>query len=143
MRRSSASRKSVKNRSRERAFASSKRRLSTRKTATSPRSPTPASARSNAESPTTRPGIDLPSRVPPNRHRRRHPRAPQVGQTPNPPAIETKLTTHPFELGKPLRYSLRGARRLRVGDYRVIYRIEPPDAVLVVKIGHRREVYEE
>ena len=57
-------------------------------------------------------------------------------------AIETKLTTHPFELGKPLHYSLRGARRLRVGDYRVIYRIEPPDVVLVVKIGHRREVYE-
>ena len=44
---------------------------------------------------------------------------------------------------KPLRYSLQGARRLRVGDYRVIYRIEPPDVVLVVKIGHRREVYEE
>ena len=41
---------------------------------------------------------------------------------------------HPFELGKPLGYSLRGARRLRVGDYRVIYRIEPPDVVLVVKI---------
>ena len=58
-------------------------------------------------------------------------------------AIENKLTTHPFELGKPLRYSLRGARRLRVGDYRVIYRIEPPGVVLVVKIGHRREVYEE
>ena len=57
-------------------------------------------------------------------------------------AIETKLSTHPFELGKPLRYSLRGARRLRVGDYRVIYRIEPPNLVLVVKIGHRREVYE-
>jgi mRNA interferase RelE/StbE len=57
-------------------------------------------------------------------------------------AIETKLTAHPFELGKPLRYSLRGARRLRVGDYPVIYRIEPPDVVLVVKIGHRREVYE-
>ena len=58
-------------------------------------------------------------------------------------AIETKLATHPFELGKPLRYSLRGARRFRVGDYHVIYRIEPPDVVLVVKIGHRREVYEE
>jgi len=57
-------------------------------------------------------------------------------------AIETKLTTYPFELGKPLRYSLRGARRLRVGDYRVIYRIEPRDVALVVKIGHRREVYE-
>jgi len=58
-------------------------------------------------------------------------------------AIEAKLTTHPFELGRPLRYSLGGARRLRVGDYRVIYRIEPPDVVLVVKIGHRREVHEE
>ncbi len=50
-------------------------------------------------------------------------------------AIEATLTTHPFELGKPLRYSLRGARRLRVGDYRVIYRIERSDVVLVVKIG--------
>ncbi|HEY3357336.1 MAG TPA: type II toxin-antitoxin system RelE/ParE family toxin [Polyangia bacterium] len=57
-------------------------------------------------------------------------------------AIEDKLTSHPIEFGKPLRYSLRGARRLRVGDWRVIYTIEPPDAVLVVKIGHRREVYE-
>ena len=58
-------------------------------------------------------------------------------------AIEQKLTAHPFELGKPLRYSLLGARRHRVGDYPVIYRIEPPDVVLVVKIGHRRKVYEE
>ena len=58
-------------------------------------------------------------------------------------AIAAKLTAHPFEFGKPLRYSLRGARRLRVGDYRIIYRIEPSNVVLVVKIGHRREVYEE
>ncbi len=49
---------------------------------------------------------------------------------------------HPFELGKPLRYSLRGARHLRVGDYRVVYRIEPPDVLLVVKFDHRRAVYE-
>ena len=52
-------------------------------------------------------------------------------------AIETKLTAHPFELGKPLRYSIRGARRLGVGDYRVIYGIQPPDVVLVIKINHR------
>lgn len=58
-------------------------------------------------------------------------------------AIARKLGSHPVEFGKPLRYSFRGARRLRVGDYRVIYAIEPPDAVLVVKIGHRREVYED
>ncbi len=56
-------------------------------------------------------------------------------------AIEAKLGSHPVEFGKPLRYSLKGARRLRVGDWRVIYTIEPPDVVLVVKIGHRREVY--
>jgi mRNA interferase RelE/StbE len=42
-----------------------------------------------------------------------------------------------------LRYSFKGARRLRVGDYRVIYRIEPEDLVVIVKIGHRRDVYRE
>jgi addiction module RelE/StbE family toxin len=57
-------------------------------------------------------------------------------------AIETRLTSHPVEFGKPLRYSLKGARRLRVGDYRVIYTIEPDATILIVKIGHRREVYE-
>jgi mRNA interferase RelE/StbE len=57
-------------------------------------------------------------------------------------AIERKLTSHPIEFGKPLRYSLKGARRLRVDDWRVIYTIEPPDVVLVVKIGHRKDVYE-
>lgn len=56
-------------------------------------------------------------------------------------AIETRLMTQPLRFGKPLRYSLVGARRLRVGDYRVIYRIEPPDTVLLLKIGHRRDVY--
>ena len=56
-------------------------------------------------------------------------------------AIDRKLRSHPVEFGKPLRYSFKGARRLRVGDYRVIYTIEPPDVVVIVKIGHRREVY--
>jgi len=56
-------------------------------------------------------------------------------------AIEKKLAVHPMEHGKPLRYGLEGARRLRVGDWRVIYKVESPDLVLVVKIGHRREVH--
>jgi mRNA-degrading endonuclease RelE of RelBE toxin-antitoxin system len=56
--------------------------------------------------------------------------------------IERKPTSNPIELGKPLRYSFRSARRLRVGGHRVLYRIEPPGLVLVVKIGRRREVYE-
>jgi mRNA-degrading endonuclease RelE of RelBE toxin-antitoxin system len=29
-----------------------------------------------------------------------------------------------------------------VGDWRIVYTIEPPDLVLIVKIGHRKEVYE-
>ena len=56
-------------------------------------------------------------------------------------AIEQKLTTRPVELGKPLRYSLKGCRRIRVGDCRVVYVIDG-DVVTVVKIGHRKEVYE-
>ena len=55
--------------------------------------------------------------------------------------IELKLTTHPIEFGKPLQYSLKGARRLRVGDYRVVFRIEGR-VVVVLKIGHRKDVYE-
>jgi mRNA interferase RelE/StbE len=56
-------------------------------------------------------------------------------------AIESRLTADPIEYGKPLRFSSQRARRLRVGDYRVICRVEPPRAVLVIKIGRREEVY--
>ena len=59
-----------------------------------------------------------------------------------PAAIERKLGLHPVEFGKPRRYSFEGRMGSRVGDYRVIYVIEPPNVVLVVKIGHRRDVYE-
>lgn len=57
-------------------------------------------------------------------------------------AITEKLTTQPEVFGKPLRRSLRGYRRLRVGDYRVIYRIEK-SSVKIFAIGHRSVVYEE
>lgn len=59
-------------------------------------------------------------------------------------AIEKKLTTDPIAFGKPLRYTLKGFRRLRVGDYRVIYRIvENKVLVIIVDIDHRRVVYED
>ena len=46
------------------------------------------------------------------------------------------------ELGKPLTAILRGLRSLRIGDYRVIYQIKNAELiVLVIKIGHRRNVY--
>ena len=57
-------------------------------------------------------------------------------------AIEEKLTRNPVEFGKPLRYSLKGCRRLRVGSFRVIYKIDG-ETVLIVKIGHRKETYED
>ena len=59
-------------------------------------------------------------------------------------AIEKKLAIDPIAFGKPLRYSLKGLRRLRVDDYRVIYKVDENDLkVIIVKIAHRKEVYED
>jgi len=61
-------------------------------------------------------------------------------------AIETRLTAAPEAYGKPLLGKFKGYYRLRVGDYRVIYRIVKKEIrVLVLKVGIRRdeEVYRE
>jgi addiction module RelE/StbE family toxin len=59
-------------------------------------------------------------------------------------AIEERLMVDPIGFGKPLRYSLKGHRRLRVSDYRIVYRIEPEiKTVLIVAIKHRKDVYED
>jgi mRNA interferase RelE/StbE len=59
-------------------------------------------------------------------------------------AIEKKLTVDPIAFGKPLKYSLKGYRRLRVGDYRVIYRVdEDRIIVIVIDIEHRKDIYED
>lgn len=55
-------------------------------------------------------------------------------------AIEERLLRDPIASGKPLRQSLKGHRKLRVSDYRVIYRIDG-DSIIILKIGHRKEVY--
>ncbi len=55
-------------------------------------------------------------------------------------AIETKLATSPEVYGKPLRRSLRNYRKLRVGDYRIIFRIEG-QSVKILVIQHRSLVY--
>ncbi len=57
-------------------------------------------------------------------------------------AIEDKLTTHPEIVGKPLAQSLKGCRSLRVGDYRVIYRIVER-TVEVLLFDHRSVIYKE
>lgn len=56
-------------------------------------------------------------------------------------AIGEKLTLDPIGFGKPLRYTLKGYRRLRIGDYRVVYRIERL-TVTIVTIQHRKDVYD-
>lgn len=59
-------------------------------------------------------------------------------------AIETRLAIDPIGLGKPLRYSFIGHRRIRVGDYRIVYRVNMNDhEVIIVLIKHRKDVYEE
>jgi mRNA interferase RelE/StbE len=45
--------------------------------------------------------------------------------------------------GKPLQLSLKGFRSLRVGDFRIIYHVlQERVQILVVAVGHRRNVYD-
>ncbi len=56
-------------------------------------------------------------------------------------AIGDKLATKPEVFGTPLRRSLKGYWKLRVGDYRIIYRIERLKIKIFV-IRHRSIVYD-
>lgn len=56
-------------------------------------------------------------------------------------AIEERLSSNPEKYGEPLKRGLKGYRKLRVGNYRVIYRVEKR-TVIILKIGHRKEVYQ-
>ena len=52
-----------------------------------------------------------------------------------------RLSDSPF-VGNALKGDLRGLRRVRVGDYRVLYELlDETLVVLVVRVAHRREVY--
>jgi mRNA interferase RelE/StbE len=55
-------------------------------------------------------------------------------------AIETRLMIAPQEYGQPLRRTLKGYWKLRVGDYRVVFKIAGRE-LLVLGICHRKEVY--
>jgi mRNA interferase RelE/StbE len=57
-------------------------------------------------------------------------------------SIESKLVSAPETFGKPLRRSLKGYRSLRVGDFRVVFKIVGK-VVKVLAIKHRSKVYEE
>ncbi|OGX11828.1 MAG: addiction module antitoxin RelB [Omnitrophica bacterium RIFOXYB12_FULL_50_7] len=55
-------------------------------------------------------------------------------------AIEQKLAFFPHEFGAPLRHTLKGYWKLRVGDWRVIYKIQGK-TLTILRIGRRREIY--
>ena len=56
-------------------------------------------------------------------------------------AVKERLLTNPEKYGQPLRRGLQGYRKLRIGDYRVVYKVDKEN-ILIYKIGHRKEVYE-
>ena len=56
-------------------------------------------------------------------------------------AIELKLMDRPEVYSRPLRRSLKGYRKLKVGDYRIVLRIEDK-VVKVFVIQHRSVVYQ-
>ena len=55
--------------------------------------------------------------------------------------IETRLMTAPHKYGKPLRKTLKRYWKLRVGDYRVVFKISDHE-IYILGIIHRKKVYE-
>jgi len=55
-------------------------------------------------------------------------------------AIESRLVTAPHQYGEPLRKTLKGYWKLRVGDYRVVFKIVSNE-VWIFGIIHRKHVY--
>ena len=56
-------------------------------------------------------------------------------------AIETKLTTYPEHYAVPLRRTLKGYWKLRIGDYRVVF-VFDRSMIIVLGIGHRKDIYD-
>ena len=55
--------------------------------------------------------------------------------------IEKELSEKPESFPE-LKGKFAGLRKFRVGDYRIIYSITSESTVLVLRIKHRKEVYE-
>jgi len=55
-------------------------------------------------------------------------------------AIEERLQAAPHDYGVPLRKSLKGYWKLRVGDYRVVFKVLESE-VWILGIRHRKSVY--
>ncbi|MXX05959.1 MAG: type II toxin-antitoxin system RelE/ParE family toxin [Gammaproteobacteria bacterium] len=52
-----------------------------------------------------------------------------------------RLAENPY-LGSALKGDLKGLRRLRIGDHRVLYEVRDDELiVLIIRVAHRRNVY--
>ena len=56
--------------------------------------------------------------------------------------VKSYLTQDPIKLGTHLKGSLKGFRRCRIGEYRIIYVLDHEKKdVIILKIDHRKEIY--
>jgi len=55
-------------------------------------------------------------------------------------AIRKRLIVNPIKYGYYLRGSLKGYRKLRVGDWRIVYRVIDKE-IRIIAIGNRKDVY--
>ena len=56
--------------------------------------------------------------------------------------IEQKLSTLPELFGKPLRSPLHHYKKIRVGDYRIIFKIKNKNECVILGIRHRKDIYD-
>lgn len=56
-------------------------------------------------------------------------------------AIEQKLMIRPEIFGLPLKSPLKNYRKLRVGNWRIIFKIEKNKIIIIFIIQHRSRVY--
>ncbi len=54
--------------------------------------------------------------------------------------LETRTATVPERYGEPLRKTLKGYWKMRVGDYRIVYRIVKQE-IIILAIVHRKNIY--
>ena len=57
-------------------------------------------------------------------------------------AIRNRLMINPIKYGLYLHGSLKGYRKLRVGDWRIIYRVAVKE-IRIIAIGNRKDVYQD
>jgi len=56
--------------------------------------------------------------------------------------IKNYLTKDPVKLGLPLKGTLKGLYRYRIGDYRIIYVIDQAEKkIIILNVNHRRKIY--